>query len=80
MTEPPLPHYEMFRKLCGKHYQASVVLVLTMWENVNPTVGQNRKDELTNHWKKMIGGKATVCCHNGTKESAWEVVKALGVL
>ncbi|KAF8811584.1 hypothetical protein BYT27DRAFT_7183861 [Phlegmacium glaucopus] len=80
LTEPPLPHYEMFRKLCGKEYPGSVILVLTMWEKVDPEIGQRRKEYLTNHWKKMISGKAAVYCHDGTKQSAWEAVKALGVL
>lgn len=79
LTEP-LPHYEIFRKLCGNQYPASVVLVLTMCEEVNAETCQMRRDYLTKHWKKMMGEKAAVYSHSGTKKSAWEGVATLGVL
>lgn len=79
LTEP-LPHYEIFRKLCGNQYSGSVALVLTMCEKVNAEKCQMRGDELTKHWKRMMGKEAAVYSHNGTKKSAWEGVAALGVL
>ena len=79
LTEP-LPHYEIFRKLCGKQYSASVALVLTMCENVAPETCQERTRYLTDHWKKMMGEKAVVYSHNGTKKSAWDVVAGLDVI
>ena len=82
LTEPLL-HYEIFKKLCGSGslpVAASVLFVLTMCEKVNPETCQNRREYLTNHWKEMMGEKARVCSHYGTKQSAWDVVAALGVL
>ena len=78
LTEP-LPHYEIFRKLCGNQYSASVALVLTMCEKVAPAKCQERTKYFTNHWKKMMGDRTRIYCHNGTKESAWDVVAGLGV-
>ena len=79
LTEP-LPHYEIFRKLCGKEYSASVALVLTMCENVAPDICYERTKFYKNYWKKMMGEKAVVFSHNGTKKSAWDVVAGLGVI
>jgi len=76
----PLPHYEIFRKLCGKEYSASVALVLTMCENVAPATCQERTKFYKDHWKKMMGDRAVVYSHNGTKKSAWDVVAGLGVI
>ena len=78
LTEP-LPRYELFTRLCGNEYPARVVLVLTMCEKVHSTTYQIRREYLTNHWKKMMGEKAAVYSHYGTKKSAWDVVTALGV-
>jgi len=75
------PHYEIFRKLCGNQYSASVALVLTMCENVvDPKICKERTDFLTGRWKSLMGKKAVVYSHYGTKESAWVVVGGLGVI
>ena len=79
LTEP-LPHYEIFRKLCGKEYSASVALVLTMSETVALETCQERTKFYKDYWKKMMGEKAVVCSHDGTKKSAWDVVADLGVI
>ena len=76
----PLPHYEIFRKICGKEYSASVALVLTMCENVAPEICQERTKFYKDHWKKLMGVKAAVYTHYGTKKSAWDVVAGLGVI
>ena len=54
--------------------------MLTKCENVAPSTCQERTKFWTDYWKKMMGEKALVCCHNGTKESVWDVVAALGVI
>jgi hypothetical protein len=51
-----------------------------MCEKGNPTTYQMRREYLTNYWKEMMGEKAAVYSHYGTKTSAWNVVIALGVL
>ena len=78
LTEP-LPHYEIFRKLCGDQFKGSVVLVLTLCEEVNRVTFQDRREHLTTHWKGVMSENAVVCSHYGTKQSAWDVVAALGV-
>jgi len=78
MTQPPLPHYQMFRKLCGEGFHARVLLVTTMWEKLsNRDDGERRRKILREHWGEMIDKGSAVVCHDGEKQSAWGVIKAL---
>jgi hypothetical protein len=78
MTQPPLPHYQMFRRLCGEGFHARVLLVTTMWEKLwNQDDGERRVVVLRRHWSEMIDKGSAVVCHDGTKQSAWSVVKVL---
>jgi len=78
ITEPPLPHYQMFQRLCGEGFHTRVLLVTTMWEKLlNQAVGERRKENLKRHWSEMIAKGSAVVCHCGDKESAWGVIKAL---
>lgn len=78
MTQPPLPHYQMFRRLCGEAFHARVLLVTTMWEKLsNQEDGERRDAILRQHWGEMINKGSAVVCHDGKKESAWGVVKTL---
>ena len=50
----------------------------TMWEKLsNRDDGERRKVILTGHWSDMINNGSAVVCHDGQKQSAWVVVKAL---
>ena len=50
----------------------------TMWEKLlNQDDGERRKVILRGHWGEMIKNGSAVVCHDGKKESAWGVVKAL---
>ena len=54
--------------------------MLTMCETIAPEICQERTKYFKKYWKNFMGEKALVCCHNGTKKSAWDVVAALGVI
>jgi len=77
MTDPPYPNFQMFQRLAGEKFHPRVLLVTTMWEIVKPAVGLQRKEELEKHWKEMIRNGSEVVIHNGTKESAWNIVQIL---
>ena len=50
----------------------------TMWEKLsNRNDGERRKEILKKHWSEMINKGSAVVCHDGAKQSAWNVVKAL---
>ena len=78
MTQPPLPHYQMFRGLCGEGFHTRVLLVTTMWEKLsNRDDGERRQVILRRHWSEMINNGSEIVSHDGEKQSAWGVVKAL---
>ena len=50
----------------------------TMWEKLtNRDDGERREEILREHWSGMINNGSAVVCHDGGKQSAWDVVKAL---
>ena len=50
----------------------------TMWEKLpNRNDGERRKVILRRHWSDMINKGSEIVCHDGKKQSAWSVVKAL---
>ena len=65
----------MFHNLCGVEALKNVVLVTTMWDQVDEDVGNNRENELTTkYWKTMVElGCHTSRFHN-TAESALDIV------
>jgi hypothetical protein len=78
MTQPPLPHYEMFRRLCGEGFHTRVLLVTTMWEKLsNQDDGERRMEILKTHWSEMINNGSAVVSHDGQKQSVWGVVMTL---
>ena len=65
----------MFQSLCGNDALKNVVLVTTMWDEVDEEEGRNRETELsTTYWKSMIElGCHTSRFYNDTR-SAWDIV------
>ena len=65
----------MFHNLCGVEALKNVVLVTTMWDQVDEEEGDNRENELINkYWKTMIElGCRTSRFENNT-ESALDIV------
>lgn len=79
LTEPPILHREIFRNICGEEYLPNVLLVLTMCENTDSKSRMVNEEHMMKYWKKTIGEKDRVYCHYGTTESAWEILKVVGV-
>ena len=71
MAGTPLKHLRVFRKLCGEDALDKVYLTTTMWDEVDPMVGQGRLEELQReYWKVMISqGAQIVCCRNDDDSS-----------
>ena len=65
----------MFQSLCGNDALKNVVLVTTMWDEVDEEEGNNRETELSaTYWNSMIElGCQTSRFYNDT-ESAWDIV------
>lgn len=77
MTDPPYPNFQMFQRLVGERYHSRVLLVTTMWEIVNPKAGEQRKKEVEKHWQEMTANGSAVLVHNGTGDSARNIVERL---
>lgn len=68
----------MFKKLCGPEALKHVVLVTTMWEQVDEKVGISRERELEeteDFWGYMLGKGSRIERHMNTPESARRIVE-----
>jgi len=76
MAGTPLKNLQVFQELCGKNALKNIVLVTTMWDDVEESTGAAREDELTKeYWNDMIRlGSRTARYHN-TVNSAWDILK-----
>lgn len=79
MAGTPLRNLAVFQDLCGNDNLKNVVLVTTMWDEVeDQSVGSKREQELlSSFWKGMIGFGSRNCRYEGTRESAWEIIDLL---
>jgi len=68
----------MFEKLCGEDSFKNVIIVTTMWDRVTLEDGQRREQELKlsgDLFKALMDGGAIMRRHDGTRESAFEVIQ-----
>ena len=66
----------MFKELCGKKALENIILVTTMWDEVEEDVGSQREKELRGkYWKAMIDQGSATARYHGTMESAWGIVE-----
>ncbi|KAL4062813.1 hypothetical protein V8B97DRAFT_1877360 [Scleroderma yunnanense] len=76
MAGTPLKNLRVFEKLCGDDAMAQVVLVTTMWDEVERDVGEQRLQELrTSYWKGMISRGSTTFAYENTPDSARNFLK-----
>ncbi|KAF8557899.1 kinase-like protein [Imleria badia] len=75
----PLRNLAVFKDLCGDGNLKNIVLVTTMWDEVeDQAVGSQREDELlSDFWKVMIRQGSRSCRFEGTRDSAWEIINRL---
>ncbi|KAI5981048.1 P-loop containing nucleoside triphosphate hydrolase protein [Pisolithus orientalis] len=75
MAGTPLKNLRVFQKLCGKNAMPKVVLVTTMWDEVDDEVGEQRLAELQDsYWKAMMSRGSTTRKYLNTRESAVELL------
>ncbi|KAI6013519.1 hypothetical protein EDC04DRAFT_2579352, partial [Pisolithus marmoratus] len=78
MAGTPLKNLGIFQKLCGAKAMSQVVLVTTMWDEVDGVVGNERLEELkNNYWKLMIAQGSTTYCYLNTLESSSQLLSQL---
>jgi hypothetical protein len=75
MAGTPLKNLHMFKRLCGENALRNVILVTTMWDEVDEEMGSQREKELIGkYWKAMIEQKSKVVRYLGTSDSAWDII------
>ena len=75
MGGSPLKYLEMFQNLCGPEALKNVVLVTTMWDEVEEEEGRQREAELSEkYWNTMLELDCRISRFLNTKESAWNIV------
>ncbi|KAI6107644.1 P-loop containing nucleoside triphosphate hydrolase protein [Pisolithus croceorrhizus] len=78
MAGTPLKNLRVFKKLCGNKVMPHVVLVTTMWDEVDESVGDERFQELKdNYWRPMILQGSTTYRYRNTLKSAEELLLQL---
>lgn len=67
----------MFKKLCGEQCFRNVMLATTMWQKVDPAIGEAREQELLStpeFWGYMAKKGSTVMRHTGDEEAAMAII------
>jgi hypothetical protein len=68
----------VFEKLAGICSAKNVILVMTMWSGVKPSVGRSREEQLVQlYWHEMADQGSRVCQFKDTYDSAWDIVTSL---
>ncbi|KAF9447339.1 hypothetical protein P691DRAFT_706948, partial [Macrolepiota fuliginosa MF-IS2] len=67
----------MFEKLCGPQWLERVVMVTTMWDELqDEEVGRRREEELeSTFWKGILSQGSTTARYKNSKESAWHILE-----
>ena len=71
MAGTSMKHLRIFEELCGKNALKNVVLVTTMWDEVDEDTGNIAEEKMkTKYWNKMLERNSTTGRFLGTRESA----------
>ena len=79
MAGTPLRNLAVFKDLCGDENLKNIVLVTTMWDELqDESIGSKREEALlSTFWKDMVHLGSRTCRFQGTRESVWEIVNCL---
>jgi len=78
MGATPLKNLREFEDLCGNNAFQNIVLTTTMWDDVDKETGETRERELRDEfWKTMINRGSTISRFEGTRDSAFRVIRPL---
>lgn len=68
----------MFKELVGNSVLPNVILVTTMWNNVDTAIGAERENELATNsrfWGDMVSRGSTVVRFDGTRDCAYDILR-----
>lgn len=78
VTGSSMKNLRLFRKLCGEDNMANVVLVTTMWEDIDPVKGAANERELCgtgSFWATMLAQGASTVRYNNDRGRALEIIQ-----
>ncbi|KAF5359590.1 hypothetical protein D9756_003428 [Leucocoprinus leucothites] len=75
MAGTPLRNLDVFEKLCGPQAFSRVVMVTTMWDEVEEDMGMRRENELiSSFWRPMMSRGSETVRYLNTADSAWGIL------
>ena len=78
MAATSVRHLRTFEELCGKNALQNVILVTTMWDEVDEATGKMEEEKMkTKYWNKMLERRSTTGRFTGTYESALQLLQPL---
>lgn len=80
MAGTPLKNLDMFQKLCGEDAFEKVILITTMWQEVDQDIEVRREAELKrNYWAEMISRGSRTARFRNMQQSAWDILNLLAI-
>ena len=78
MAATSVRHLRTFEELCGKDALQNVILVTTMWDEIDEATGKREEERMkTKYWNKMLERRSTTGRFMGTYESALQLLQPL---
>jgi hypothetical protein len=78
MAGTPLKNLRMFERLCGVNALRNVMLVTTMWSEIDDMTALSYEKELqTTYWNAMVSAGSRISRFDYSHESAWAIVDHL---
>ena len=78
MAGTPLKNLRVFQKLCGKKAMSRVVLVTTMWDEIEERIGEERLGDLKrSYWKPMIRKGSKTYEYKNDRASAKKLLETI---
>jgi hypothetical protein len=78
ITAPSALTMAILGRFCGEDASSRILLMTTMWDDVNPEVGDDREKEImTKYWSYMLSSGSRAIRFDKTAESVWTAVNAI---
>jgi hypothetical protein len=78
ITVPPASTVAVLGRFCGEDASSRILLMTTMWDDVDPEVSAVREAEIkTRYWSNMLSTGSRIIRFDKTVDSVWTAVNAI---
>jgi len=71
----PFKNLSRFEELCGENGIENIILITTMWDQVDEDIGSDREAEFkSDYWKPTIARHSSIGRFTGTRDSAFRLI------